>query len=153
MNDKAKRVYWTKGQAAIVGIGITLVSVIGLASVLGYPRATIWTRLSGFILFGVVMWFFIVRVAFARLYVLADGVRIVNPLRTVFLPWGRIDHFSLRPWGLIWTPIGHADLKDGTSVHIIGIAGPNPAHWPRQKSAEVSITERNELLSSRRASE
>ncbi len=146
-----KRIYRTRGQAALIAVGGLIITTVGIATVMSDTQATLLSRIGAVVINLILSYFLLFRVARSRLLVLPEGVQIVNPLRSVFLPWDRIDRFSLRPWGLIWTPIGHANLKDGSSVHILGIAAPNPAHWPKHRSAHKAVAELNGILEAARS--
>lgn len=89
--------------------------------------------------------FFLLRAARAGVYVLPEGIRIVNPFRTKFVPWRQIARFSLRRWGP-FPLMGHVDLADHSSEHIFGIEAPNPLTRPRNRSALKLIAELNEVL-------
>jgi hypothetical protein len=141
-----KRVYRTYGQAAAIALVGLIFPGIAVATVVSDPRTSSGSR-WGVLLFNLLLaWFVVWRVARARVCVLSRGVRIFNPLRSVFLPWDKIESFSLHPWGLIWSPIGHAELKGGEAVHIFGIAAPSAGRWPKKQSAEKAIAELNEIL-------
>jgi hypothetical protein len=93
-----------------------------------------------------IAWFGLFRAARVRLIASTEGVRIVNPLRRTTLSWGQVRRFSLRPWKWSFTPIGVADLKDGSSVPILGIAAPNPFFRPRNRVAADMVDELNRML-------
>lgn len=129
---------------AAVGVIFPLVLLVSLA--IDYPATSRQARLGAALAAILMGYFTVFRLARARVCVLRDGVKVVNPLRTVFVPWHRISRFSLRTWGLFYTPIGHVDLKDGSSVHILGIGAPNPGTRPRNQSAQRLIEELNDML-------
>jgi len=89
--------------------------------------------------------FCLLRAARAGVYVLPEGIRIVNPFRTKFVPWRQIARFSLRRWGP-FPLIGHVDLTDHSSQHIFGIEAPNTPTRPRNRSAQKLIAELNQVL-------
>lgn len=89
--------------------------------------------------------FCLFRAARAGVYVLSEGIRIVNPFRTKFVPWREIAQFSLRQWGP-FPLIGFVDLTDHSSEHIFGIEAPNPFTRPRNRSAQKLIAELNQVL-------
>jgi Bacterial PH domain len=91
-------------------------------------------------------WFGIFRLTTIRVCVDSEGVEVFNPFRRVFVPWGRISAFSLRHRRVIFGPLGHIDLKDGSSVVMFAIAGQNPALRPSERSAQRMIEELNQLL-------
>jgi HEAT repeats len=60
---------------------------------------------------------------------------------------------SLRPWNIFWTPVGHIDRVDGSSVPIHGIGRSHTTFLKRRTSADEMIHELNELLHPRRVGE
>jgi hypothetical protein len=56
-----------------------------------------------------------------------------------------ISRFSLRPWGP-FPLVGYAELRDGRSVHMLGVAAPNPITRPNNQTAQRMIAQLNEPL-------
>jgi hypothetical protein len=92
------------------------------------------------------------RMARARLCVLPDGVLVVNYLRSRFISWHEISKFSLRGWGFWWTPVGHVELKNGSSVPVLGIGRSSPTLRTKRARADDMIQELNDLLDEHRRS-
>jgi hypothetical protein len=140
-----RRVVRSREQAIGIAVVGGVSSILGLAEALSRPEVGAPRTVASVTI--AVAWgaFCILRAARAGAFVTRDGVRILNPLRTHFIPWNRIDSFSLRRWGL--APLmGHVNLKDGTSTHIFGIEAPNALTRPRNQSAQRLIAELNEIL-------
>ncbi|HVL94309.1 MAG TPA: PH domain-containing protein [Solirubrobacteraceae bacterium] len=55
------------------------------------------------------------RLARAAVYAGEEGIRIVNPLRTVRLPWSRVVRFNVRRQGG-FPAVGFVMLDDGTEI-------------------------------------
>jgi hypothetical protein len=106
----------------IATLGVVIPS-IGIATILSdplIPPATFADRVAAIVGMVLLAAFAVFRMATARVRVLADGVRVHNYLRNRFIRWEDIAEFSLRPWGLWFTPIGHVDLNDGSSFPVTG---------------------------------
>lgn len=79
--------------------------------------------------------FCLLRLARAGVYADSEKVRILNPLKTVELPWERVVRFSLRP-SKGFPAVGWAELVDGEPVQIWGIqarsSAPAATRIPRE---------------------
>jgi hypothetical protein len=150
MTDRIFRI--RSHSVAIAALGVLLPG-IGIATILSEPlspptsAADRAIAIIGMLLVGA---FAIFRMARARLRVLLDGVMIHNYLRNRFIPWNEIGGFSLRPWGIWFTPVGHADLTNGSSVPILGIGRSSPQVWRKRAPADDVIDELNRILVARR---
>jgi hypothetical protein len=105
--------------------GISSVLIVADAIAIDSPNVSLPERVAWIAIgFG---WgaFCILRAARAGVYVLPEGIKIVNPFRTKFVPWRQIARFSLRRWGP-FPLMGHIDLANQSSEHIFGIEAPNP---------------------------
>ncbi len=95
---------------------------------------------------GVVMGVFsLVRLARTGVRPMENGIRIINPLRTRDVDWGRVERFEVGTYG-IYSRIGICHLWDGSRIHIWGIQGPNPTFRSASGSAEWVVEELNLLL-------
>lgn len=93
--------------------------------------------------------FCLLRLARAGVYADEAGIRIINPLRTVKLPWERVVRFSLRPSGG-FAAVGFAELIDAEPIQIWGIqARVNTV--PSRKVPEELIDQLNARLAAERA--
>ena len=93
--------------------------------------------------------FCLLRLARAGVYADAEGVRIVNPFRTVRLPWERIVRFSLRPSGG-FAAVAFAELVDAEPIQIWAIqARVNTV--PSRRVPEELVEQLNERLAAERA--
>lgn len=75
----------------------------------------------------------------------ACGVVIMNVTRRIEVPWTNLERFSIGTHG-IWSRVGIAHLRDGSTVMIWGIQGPNPVARPKNRSAERLIETLNSRL-------
>jgi hypothetical protein len=139
-----RRVFRSKEQA----IGIALFALIGSSLAVAEALTIDGTAVSTL---ERVLWvtlglawgaFSLLRGARAGVYVIPEGVKILNPLRTTFVPWSRLARFTLRRWGP-FPLMGHAVLTDDSSVHIFGIEAPNPLTRSRNQSAQKLIADLN----------
>lgn len=147
-----KRTYRSREQAIIITSAAVVIPVVMGASVLFLYTTESWTfRVSELVVAAGIAWFGIFKAGRVRVCVDIEGIYVFNPLRRVFIPWERISGFSLRTRKFIFTPIGHANLKDGSSVPLYGIAAPNPGIRPNSRTAQQMIDELNQLLREQRA--
>ena len=76
-----------------------------------WAPAVVIVGLSAFVYF---------RLARAGVYTDDDGIRVVNPLHTVEVPWPHLIRFTARPNGG-FPLIGFAERVDGTEVQLWGV--------------------------------
>ena len=93
--------------------------------------------------------FCLLRLARAGVYARADGIRILNPLRTVKVPWDHILRFTARrtknfPY------VGFVELIDGREIQIWGIQSRSGTAVARRIPEEV-VAALNERLAAERA--
>jgi hypothetical protein len=88
------------------------------------------------------------RLARCGAYVMDKGVRVVNPLRTHFVPWEAISCFSIRRVGF-YPGMGVIERKDASIVPIWGIQVPNPMTRPKNRAAQRLIEELNGVIPGR----
>jgi hypothetical protein len=74
-----------------------------------------------------------------------SGVTVRNPLKTYEVPWADIHAFRVGSYRLL-RRVALMDLLGGTTIPIIGIAGPPPATRPNNQTAEILVDELNKLL-------
>lgn len=91
-----------------------------------------------------------VRGAYAGVFIQESGVRIVNLLNAVSVPWSDIERFELKGAG-IRSRNAAAKLHDGRLLTIFAIAGPNPITRPNNRSAERLVDDLNAELDRRTA--
>jgi hypothetical protein len=145
--DELKRAYRQRGSAYMIAGYALLVAAVMVGGALTIPSTRISTtgRIVEIAVAAVIALFGVLRLGRAGAYADREGIRILNPFRSIRVPWKDIQGFSLRPHGL-WAEVGHADLRDGRSIHILGIQPPNRLFRPRDRSAQVIIEELNERL-------
>jgi hypothetical protein len=93
--------------------------------------------------------FCLLRLARAGVYADAEGIRVLNPLRTVRIPWERVQRFTLRAHGG-FPAVGFAELVDGERVQIWGIQARSHTLAARRIPEEV-VAALNERLAQERA--
>ncbi len=93
--------------------------------------------------------FTFLRLARAGAFVDDRGVRIVNPLRTVRLPWEELAGFSLRAHGG-FPALGFAERRDGSRVGIWGIQARSSSPAAR-RAPEAAIAALEARLEQERA--
>jgi len=146
---------WYRSRAQRVGImlagycGTAFVAILGLA-LIGVPGAG--AGAVALLLMAVLGFVGTHRGARAGARVDARGVTIVNPRRSVTIQWSMLEGFSVGAKGL-WPRVGIAHLRDGSSVTIWGIQGPNPRTRPENRSAEKLIDALNAHLGSTKPSQ
>lgn len=142
-----KRTYrslWQRNGLIVASIVIPLVMV---AEALFEYTTESWTsRITVIVLAAGMAWFGLFEAARLRVCVDSEGVEVFNPFRRVFVSWDRISGFSLRTRRVIFGPLGHIDLKDGSAVVMFAIVGQNPALRSSERSAQRMIEELNQLL-------
>jgi hypothetical protein len=130
---------------AAVGVLLPALGILTILSRPIQPPTTPAARVSAIALLVLAGIFMVSRVARARLTLFADGVKVINPVRTRYVRWEDIAGFSLRSWGIFFMPIGHVDLKQGSSIPVLGIQRSSPEIWRRRTSADNMIDELNQL--------
>ncbi len=140
---RRSRLYQSQEQAIVVGsLGVALgiaapalafsppeVGEPGLQLVAAWAVTTIGF-LSG-------LWL-ILRAARCGVRVSEEGLKVVNPFRTDFIPWHQVAGFSIGPWGP-YPGIGWVELVDGRRLHVWGIEIPNPLIRPHNAGAQRVI--------------
>lgn len=89
------------------------------------------------------------RLARAGVYADDEGIRIVNPLRTVRVPWGRVVRFNVRRHGG-FPAVGFAMLDDGTEIKVWGMQARNGSPGAIRVAMRLA-DDLNERLSQARA--
>lgn len=143
---RAFRTWYPALIAAVVGFlfPVAVISSVfrGSSSLLGQ-----WLPSALAILFG---GFLLVRVARSGVYTLGSGVKVLNPFKSVEIPWLAIRRFSLGRCAFSFPLIGRLELEDGTIVCIWGIQGPNPFVWISRRSADDVVNLLNDELKRRK---
>jgi hypothetical protein len=144
-----RRSYRTWEQSIGVGIlgviGSTFVTLGGLAMSMA-PTAVVGVLMT---LVGVLGYLGTWRAVRAGVRADEHGVVIMNPLRSTTVPWAEVERFSVGAHGL-WPRVGIVHLRDGSTVAIWGIQGPNPVVRPKNRSAERLIVSLNHRLEAAR---
>ena len=69
---------------------------------------------------GALSLFCLLRLARAGVYAKEDGIRVLNPLRTVRVPWDHVLRFTLKPHKG-FPALGFVELIDGREIQIWGV--------------------------------
>lgn len=93
--------------------------------------------------------FSLARLARAGVYADAEGIRVLNPLRTVSVPWDHVLRFTLKA-SKGFPAVGFAELIDGREIQIWGIQARTGTAAARRIPDEV-IAALNERLAAERA--
>ena len=97
---------------------------------------------------GALSLFCLLRLSRAGVYAREDGIRILNPLRTLRVPWDHILRFTLK--GSRGFPaVAFAELIDGREIQIWGIQARSPSPVARRIPEQV-VAELNERLARER---
>jgi Bacterial PH domain len=78
-----------------------------------------------------------------------DGIRVRNLVWTRLIPWGEVRQFRVGDRGVL-RRVAIADLVDGRTKTIAGIAGPPFSTRPRSRTAEDLVDHLNGLLNATR---
>ena len=103
--------------------------------------AVVVVAMSGFVYF---------RLARAGVYAGDDGIRVVNPLETVEVPWPHLVRFTARPQGG-FPLMGFAQRVDGTEVKLWGVQARSSGAGAKRVVEDV-IEQLNEHLAQVRQS-
>jgi hypothetical protein len=143
-----KTVYRSREQALGIALTWLVVPAVSIVSFLMPGPLSVPARAVGIGIMVALTCWCLLRVARSGVFLEDGGVGVLNPLRTVRIPWSQIRCFSLKRYKLF--PLtGHVELKDGTSVHIFGIQAPHPLLRPRNQSAQRIVEALNERLRQR----
>ena len=98
---------------------------------------------------GALSLFCLLRLARAGVYADGDGIRVLNPLRTVRVPWDHVLRFTLKA-SRGFPAVAFAELIDGREIQIWGIQSRSGTAAARRIPAAV-VDALNERLASERA--
>ncbi len=141
--------YRNQGFAALLGV---MGTVFGLGAIVyvvtgraGWPPMLVVVALAVFT---------VARLARAGVFVEEGGVKVLNPLRTVRVPWEEVAGFSLKPSGG-FAAVGFVDLVDGGRVQAWGIQARNkhPGAMQAPEAAIRALQARFEAERARRTQE
>jgi hypothetical protein len=136
--------YRNSSYAVLIAVVAVLFSVASVAAYL----ADHWPIEPVLVVFALSA-FCLLRLARAGVYADDEGIRILNPLRTVRIPWARVQRFTLRAHGG-FPAVGFAELVDGEKVQIWGIQARSHSAPARRVPEEV-VAALNERLAQARA--
>jgi hypothetical protein len=150
MSNNYQRAFRSREQSTVLLIVGSLLAVVGAAQALLADGLSPLQR-GVFVTMAVLLGAYgVFRLARCGVYVIDNGVRVVNPVRTRFVPWETISRFSIRRVGF-HPGMGVVDRKDATIVPIWGIQIPNPMTRPKNRSAQRLIEELNRVLAAETA--
>jgi hypothetical protein len=92
--------------------------------------------------------FCLLRLARAGVYADGEGIRVLNPLRTVRVPWDHVLRFTLKA-SKGFPAVGFAELIDGREIQIWGIQSRSYTTAARRIPEEV-VAALNERLAAER---
>lgn len=148
-------IYRNRGYAQLIAVVALVFAVAALVSAIvrdtgdgGQPLSAL-DRWAPAVIVGLLSAFCLLRLARAGVYADARGIRVLNPLRTVRVPWDRVQRFSLRPHKG-FPAVGFAELVDGSRVQIWGIQS-RSASAAARRVPEQLIEQLNEALAQARA--
>ena len=98
---------------------------------------------------GALSLFCLLRLARAGVYAGDDGIRVLNPLRTVRVPWDHVLRFTLKPHKG-FPALGFVELIDGREIQIWGIQS-RSSSVVAKRIPEAVVGELNERLARERA--
>ena len=98
-----------------------------------------------FILLGLVLAAFCLRVAASAVHIEASGVRIVNPLSVRRVVWSDIECFTLGRWGVLPRNC-LVIVKGGSRTGAWAISARNPNTFQHDSAAERMVEELNQRL-------
>jgi hypothetical protein len=90
------------------------------------------------------------RLARAGVYAGEDGIRVVNPLATIHIPWEHLVRFTARPQGG-FPLMGFAQRVDGTEVQLWGVQARSGSTGAKRVVEEL-VAQLNERLAQVHAS-
>jgi hypothetical protein len=120
-------------------VGLALATYAGY-EVAGYLTEGQYAGILATVPLFVLAWFIVFRWARAGVFVVQDGVRILNPLKTIAVAWQDIRCFRVGAHG-IWSKIGIVELSDGREIVLLGICAPNSLTRPTNKIAESLVSD------------
>jgi hypothetical protein len=97
---------------------------------------------------GALSLFCLLRLARAGVYAREDGIRVLNPLRTVRVPWEHILRFTIKP-SRGFPAVGFVELIDGREIQVWGIQARSPSVAAKRVPEEV-VEQLNERLARER---
>ena len=105
------------GLLAMVGV---VFFIGGIFISLTRPDVPLAGRIAPVVVIGLMSTFVIGRLARSGVFVRHDGIRILNPFRTVEIPWEHMTRFTARPHKG-FPMMGFAQRIDGTEVELWGV--------------------------------
>jgi len=101
--------------AGIVGVGASVVAAVALVAAATVEPIVDGVRAVAMAGTAVLM----VRLAMGRVEVLEDGVRVVNPWKTSFVPWSRFKGFTRKRWLLVYPRVPFVSRTGGRPIPIV----------------------------------
>jgi len=135
--------YRRKSSSVICAVaGLAGIFAVALPAAVGPGNAAFR---AVFISLGLVLAAWAFRAAYAYVRADANGVRVLNPLRTRRFAWSEISHFALGRWGVLPRQ-GIIHLRDGTSFGTWAISGTNPGIRRTDRVVEEMVNDLNSRL-------
>jgi hypothetical protein len=139
-------VYRNASYALLIAVVATLFFLASLVNALASDGT--WPSV---VMVGLLSLFCLTRLARAGIYAGDDGIKVVNPLRTVRVPWGHILRFTLKP-RRGFPAVAFVELIDGREIQVWGIQS-RSGTVPAKRIPQVEVDKLNERLAAVRAAE
>ena len=136
-------VYRNSSYALLIAVVATLFLVASVVNVLVNDGS--WTAVG---VVAALSLFCLLRLARAGVYADDRGIRVLNPLRTVKVPWDHILRFTLKPHQG-FPAVAFAELIDGREIQIWGIQS-RSATVAAKKIPQEEVDRLNERLAAQR---
>lgn len=136
-------VYRNQSYALLIAVVASLFFVASLVN--AAARDGTWAAVG---VVGALTLFCLLRLARAGVYAGDEGIRVLNPLRTVRVPWDHVLRFTLKPHKG-FPAVAFAELIDGREIQIWGIQSRSPSVAAKRIPEEV-VAALNERLTRER---
>jgi hypothetical protein len=100
-------------------VGVVVLAVLGPARPQWNPARAAVAAVVG----AALLWLFVARVVLAGVHVDRDGLRVVEPFRTVRIPWSHVQGFGFGRWNAAFPRVGWVQLTTGKRVMLWPIQG------------------------------
>ncbi len=137
------QIYRNQSYALLIAVVASLFFVASAVNALANDGA--WPPVA---IVGALSLFCLLRLARAGVYAREDEIRVLNPLRTVRVPWDHVLRFTLKP-NRGFPAVGFVELIDGREIQIWGIQA-RSASVAAKRTPEEVVEQLNERLARER---